>query len=262
MLREQRQREELVAHVLRKFLARRDLAIAVGGNHQFHFREDLEHDGYANGDLELAIADVSPGYANRADKAFQCKRYDGFIGNGEQHVLHHGNRAPADPFLAALVREQHINGNGNRALHARELRAVAQAVDGEVRNRAFRGRGAAAFKRPLSTGLWQRAIGIFRVFHGLRIGKGRAAGVAAARAGVSSTGTAARAGIGFMAGFVGQNGNDVAHRDHHVIELLLLHAGIIDVFHLDADALVQPIERAGANATGRALRIGVFVAVE
>ena len=65
-----------------------------------------------------------------------------------------------------------------------------------------------------------------------------------------------------MAGFVGQNGNDVAHRDHHVIELLLLHAGIIDVFHLDADALVQPIERAGANATGRALRIGVFVAVE
>ena len=74
LLREQRQREELVAHVLREFLARRNLAIAVRRNHQFHFREDLEHDGHADGDLELAIADVSPGYANRADKAFQCKR--------------------------------------------------------------------------------------------------------------------------------------------------------------------------------------------
>ena len=65
-----------------------------------------------------------------------------------------------------------------------------------------------------------------------------------------------------MAGFVGQNRNDVAHRDHYVVELLLLHAGIVDIFHLDANALVQSIERAGANAAGRALRIGVFVAVE
>ena len=126
---------------------------------------------------------------------------DESIGNGEQHILHHGNRArPIHSWQRWSVNSTSMGMETVPFTRANCGRS--QAVDGEVGNRAFRGRRAAAFERPLSTGLRQRAIGVLRVFHGLRIGKRRAAGVAAARASVASAGTATRAGVGLVAGFV------------------------------------------------------------
>ena len=76
-LREQRQREELVAYVFGKFLAGRHRAEAVGGDHQLYLGEDFQNHRHTDGDAESAVAQIGARYADGADQTFQGEGHDG-----------------------------------------------------------------------------------------------------------------------------------------------------------------------------------------
>ena len=67
--REKWQREKFVAYVLRKFLAGRDGAEAIGGNQDFHLSQHLQDNRHAYRQLELVVAFIGTGYADGADHA-------------------------------------------------------------------------------------------------------------------------------------------------------------------------------------------------
>lgn len=209
LLREQRQREELVADVLRKLLAGRNLAESVRGHHQLHLGQNLQYNGHTNGNFKAAVTHVSSGHANRAHQAFQCKGNDGLIRNGQQHVLGHRYRGMAHPFLAAGVHEQHVDGDIHRTLDPGELRPVAEPVNAQVAHRSGGAAGSAGLKGPLTHGLGQRAIGVFGVFHRFIVGGGLAASALAVAA--------------------GQHRYDIGNGYANIIQLLLLHARVIDI---------------------------------
>ena len=60
----------------------------------------------------------------------------------------------------------------------------------------------------------------------------------------------------------GQHGHDVGDDDLLVVELFLAEAGVVDVLHLDADALVEPREDIAAHRAGAGFGVGVLVAVK
>ena len=85
--REQGKAEELVAHVLRKLLAGRDGAEAVGGYQDLHLGQHLQDDRDADDQLELVVALVGARHADGADHAFQTVGNDGLVRDGQQHIL-------------------------------------------------------------------------------------------------------------------------------------------------------------------------------
>ncbi len=257
-LREQRQGEELVAYVFGELLARRDGAEAVGGNHQLYLGENLEYYGDADGDAEAAVAKVSARYADGADQTFEGKGNDRFIGNGEQYVLVDVHVCASHPFLTVLIDEQHIDGDAYPTAHARKLRAVAQTVDGEVADGAAGGGGAAALKRPRAARL-RAARAVLGVFDGVVISKSLAA-AAGAIAAASVALARARAGGHRSAGGIGQHRHDAAHGDNLIVELLLLHTGVVNILYLNTDSFVQTMTGVSVDAAGGHLGVAILVA--
>ena len=249
-LREQRQREELVAYVFCEFLAGRDGAEAVGGHHQLDLGQNLQDDRHADGDAELAVAQIFARYADGADHALQREGHDGFVRNGQKNVLVDGHAGAAHPFLAVLIDEEHVDGNADLTAYPGELGPVAQAVDGEIADGSAGGGGAAALEGPRAAGL-RMAGAVFRVFDGFVISKG----IAAAPAGTAAAAAVALAGAGAgdcrAAGRIRQYGHDAGDGDDLIVELLLLETGIVNVFDLNAHPLGQSLTGISGDAAGR-----------
>ena len=261
-LREQGQAEKFIAYRFRKFLRRGHLAEAVGGHHDIHFRQYLQDDAYADRDFKGAVADVIAGDANRARKAFKGERQDRIVRNAEQYVAIDAERRLTHPFLAPLIDEQHVDRHVNRAFHARKLRPVAKALDAEVRDVAARGRGTAGFERPLTARLRQRAGTVFRILDRFFVGNSRTAGRAGAGAAVILAGAAALLRSGRPAIAAGKHGNDIRDRDLLFVELLLRKAAVVNVFDLQAYALVQTRQDVALYHAGTARGIGVLIGIK
>ena len=231
--REQRQTEELVAHILRKFFAGRHGAEAIRGNQDLHLRQHLENHGDADRQLELVIALIGARYADGADHAFQRIRHDGLIGDGEQHILIDRDHTLADVLHAAAVHEQNVNGHVNLAADPGEAGTVAQTFYRQVADGTFRGSRAAAFE-----GDGRHGCG--RGGHGFRI--------------VVVIAAASAAGVGYL--------RIAGDGDFLVIQLLLLQAAVVDPLDLYADLFLQAVQRIARDGAGAGTGIGVLVRIE
>lgn len=231
--REQRQTEELVAHILRKFFAGRHGAEAIRGDQDLHLRQHLENHGDADRQLELVIALIGARYADGADHAFQRIRHDGLIGDGEQHILIDRDHTLADVLHAAAVHEQNVNGHVDLAADPGEAGTVAQTFYRQVADGTFRGSRAAAFE-----GDGRHGCG--RGGHGFRI--------------VVVIAAASAAGVGYLR--IASDG------DFLVVQLFLLQAAIVDPLDLYADLFLQAVQRIARDGAGAGTGIGVLVRIE
>ena len=60
----------------------------------------------------------------------------------------------------------------------------------------------------------------------------------------------------------GEHGDDVANLHFLVVQLLLGQAGVVDIFHLDADALTQAVGDVSADLAGAGAGVGVLIGIE
>lgn len=226
-LREKWKGEEFVAYVFREFLAGRDLTESIGRNHDLHLGQHLQHHGHADGDLELAVALPLAVDADGADEAFDGERHDGLLGNAKDHVFIHLDAGLADPLLAALIHEHHVDRHVHGALHPGVLRPVAKPVDAKIADFALGGGGAAALERPWAARLGQlaRVAGIvLQVVDGLLVGDDLVAGVGAGAVAAVAVAGALTAGICIATPGItgaGEHGDDVANLHFLVVQLFL-----------------------------------------
>lgn len=207
--RENGEAEELVADIIRKFLARRYAAEAIRRNQQIHLGYHLEDNGDADGDIKGEIADMLAGYADRADQVIDLIGHNGVARYVEHHILADGHASVAGEFAAGGIGKYHVDRNINDGANTGKTFPVRQALDAQIAHRAFDAFAAAADEfqrrgRPLKAGL------------------------------------------------------DIAKRHAHVIHLLLLHACIIDLLHLDANALGHTLGSLAADAAGAAVAHSVL----
>ena len=104
---------------------------------------------------------------------------------------------------------------------------------------------------PSSAILWTSSSSTSIRASALGAGAGAAASVALAGAGSGGSRPAGR---------IGQHGHDAGHRHNLIIQLLLLHAGIIDVLDLNAYPFGQALTGVAGDAAGRHLGVSVLVA--
>lgn len=226
--------ERFITHILRKLLAGRDGAEAVGGNQDLHLRQHLEHHRYAHRKAETVVAQIAACHTDRADHAFHAIRDDGFIGDGKKNVLVYRDDALANVLLAAAVYKEDVDGHINLAAHAGKARAIAQAFHCQVMNGALRGGGAAAFKRDGRDGRGG--------------GRNRFGAVTAATA---ATAASSIAGVGYHG--VAGNGYFL------VVQLLLLKAAVVHALNLHAHFFLQAIQSIAGDSAGTGAGVGVFV---
>ena len=217
--------EEFIADIVRELLARRDGAEAVGGHEDLDLGQHLEDDGDAHRQAEDVVAAVGAGHADGADHRLERVGHNGLVGNGQQDVLVHRHHAASDVLATIRVRKQDVDWHVDLAAHAREAGPVAQAVDRQIPDGALGGRRAAAFK----------CDGHDRLRILIRV-------VRAAPARGHQT---------------------VADERHvHVVDLLLLQAGIVHALHLNTDLFVQAVEHIVPDDAGTSGGVAVLVGVK
>ena len=94
------------------------------------------------------------------------------------------------------------------------------------------------------------------------MGNSRAAGRAGAGAAVILAGAAALLRSGRPAIAAGKHGNDIRDRDLLFVELLLRKAAVVNVFDLQAYALVQTRQDVALYHAGTARGIGVLIGIK
>ncbi len=238
--REQRQTEKLIADVVGKLLTGRDRAEAVGGNENLHIRQHLQHNRYADCQAETVVAQIGTCHTDGAYHALQAVRNDGFIRDGQKHILIYGDDALADILLTATVYKQDIDGYINLAAYTCEARTITQAFHGQITDRTFRGCGAAGFKRDRR--------------HRCRCRRYSLSNIGAAAAAIAAATTVIAAGTCYHC--IAGNGHFL------IIQLFLLQAAVVHAFHLNANLFLQSIQSTAGDGAGTGAGVAVLIAEE
>ena len=172
-------------------------------------------------------------YAYRRYQRVDGIRHNRFVRHAQQHVLGHGHGAVSHELLAARVGKQYVDRYIDSAAYAREVGAVTQALDAQSAYGALYGGRAAAFE------------GIGRNRFGVCVALAAGAGIAAA----------------YRAAAVGRagNGRNAAYVHAYVVELFLLHTGVVHLFNVYADLFAYTGLAVRRHPAGAAIRVGVFV---